>query len=173
MKTVGFVAAVVVSGTLLAHHFIRTPDAEAQVRRSQPYEIRFWNWLKDAKYENWGPWPGERADFFPGQSPHGAFLKMYINRPAAGSPENPPHGSIIIKENYGKDKKTLMAITIMYRAKGYDPEHNDWYWVKYNPDGTVAKAPPAMGSMPLAGKVQGCIKCHSSADGDDFTFVND
>ena len=67
-----------------------------------------------------------------------------------------------------------MAITAMYRSKGYNPEAGDWYWIKYNPDGTVAKAPPEMRSMPLAGKPMGCIKCHGEgAAGNDFAFFND
>ena len=98
---------------------------------------------------------------------------MYLNRTAIANSNNLPHDSILIKENYGQDKKTLMAITVMYRAKGYNPEAGDWYWVKYNPNGTVAKAPPEKGSMPLQGKLKGCIKCHGGADGKDFAFVND
>ncbi len=98
---------------------------------------------------------------------------MYVNRIASGDPKALPHGSIIIKENYGKDQKTLMAITVMYRVKGYDAAHNDWYWVKYNADGTVARTPADKGSMPIAGKFKSCIDCHSSAGGDDYYFAND
>ena len=105
--------------------------------------------------------------------PHGAFLKMYLNRYAISSPKQMPHRSIVIKENYGPDKQTLMAITVMYRMKGYDPQHNDWYWVKYNPDGSTALAPPEKGGMPLAGKVAGCIQCHSESADSDFAFFND
>ena len=137
------------------------------------YETRLWDWLQGVKYKNWAPVPGKTGDAYPGESPHGAFLKMYLNRTAAGDLKKLPSGSILIKENYGKDKKTLMAVTVMFRSKGYDPEHNDWYWVKYMPNGTVAKAPPEKGSMRLAGKVKGCIMCHEGADGKDFAFVND
>lgn len=98
---------------------------------------------------------------------------MYLNRTAAGRAKELPHGSILIKENYGPDQKTLMAVTVMYRSQGYNPDGGDWYWVKYNPDGTIANAPPDKGSMPLKGKVQGCIMCHSGADGQDFAFFND
>ena len=66
-----------------------------------------------------------------------------------------------------------MAITIMYRSKGYAPDSGDWYWVKYRPDGTVDKTPPEMGNMRLAGRLNGCINCHNAADGDDYVFAND
>jgi len=107
---------------------------------------------------------------YPGQAPHGAFLKMYINRKAASNPANPPEQSIIVKENYDKTKEKLMAVTVMYRAqKDFDPENKDWYWVKYNADGSVAEKD----GMPLAGKVQGCINCHGGAKGGDLIFAND
>lgn len=141
---------------------------------NRPFEAKFWDFLVSAKYVNWAPVPGKTDDLYEGSSPHGAFLKMYLNRTAAGRPKELPNGSIIVKENYGPDGKTLMAITVMYRSKGYNPEAGDWYWIKYNPNGTVAKAPPEMRSMPLAGKPMGCIKCHGEgAAGKDFAFFND
>jgi hypothetical protein len=120
-----------------------------------------------------GSGPREERWFSAGDSPHGAFLKMYLNRTAAGNPKKLPNGSIVIKENYGPDQKQLMAVTVMYRAKGYNPKGGDWFWVKYNPNGTVARTPPEMGSMPIAGKAAGCINCHSGAVDDDFAFFND
>jgi hypothetical protein len=106
---------------------------------------------------------------FPGEGPHGAFLKLYANRVAAGAPRELPHGSILVKENYGPDRQTLMAITVMYRSKGFDPEHHDWYWVKYEPDGRVSQ----MAGMPVRGKVSMCLECHGGAGGGDFAFTND
>ena len=144
-----------------------------RVIAEQPFESRFWNYLRQVDYKNWAPGPEQNGDFYAGQSPHGAFLKMYLNRTAIADPENLRHGSILIKENYGPDKKTLMAITVMYRAKGFDANSNDWYWVKYNPDGRVATAPPEKGGMKLAGSVNGCIQCHRDAGGNDFAFIND
>ena len=138
-------------------------------RASAPFEVRFWNWLQQVEYRNWAPWPGQNGAVYAGKSPHGAFLKMYVERKAASNPKDPPHGSVIVKENYGPDKKTLMAITVMYRAEDYDRDHNDWYWVKYNPDGSVAMK----GAKRLAGRVAGCIDCHGSAGGEDFLFAND
>jgi hypothetical protein len=145
-----------------------------RVQQPQTFEQKLWGYLTRQKYRNWAPVPGQSDDFYEGSSPHGAFLKMYLNRTAAGNLKELPNGSMVVKENYGPDRKTLMAITVMYRSKGYNPDAGDWYWVKYNPDGTVAKAPPAMNSMPLMGKPGGCIKCHGEgADGGDFAFMND
>lgn len=175
MKNCSTASAVSLAVVLCAGLF-HTPPANAQsgTRRAanESFEARFWRYLQTGKYKNWAPAPGQTGGFYPGESPHGAKLKMYLNRVAAGNSKKFPLGSIVVKENYSDDEK-LMAITVMYRAKGYDPDHNDWYWVKYNPDGSVAKAPPEMGSMSLAGKVKGCIMCHEGADGDDYAFIND
>lgn len=151
----------------------RRPGAGGSTQRRpvrESYESRFWNWLQSVQYQNWSPMPGQTADAYPGESPHGARLKMYVNRTAASDPESLPTGSVLIKENYAEDGETLMAVTVMYRSKNYDPEHGDWYWVKYEPDGRVSRTDEG---KPIAGHVQKCAECHSAAAGGDFSFAND
>ena len=123
-----------------------------------------WSYITQTNpFKSWGHWPGY-DDIYPGKSPHGAYLKLYAN-PAAlkaareGKPM--PDGAIIVKENYGKDKTTLMAVTPMYRVKGYNPEGGDWFWGKYGPDGTVQ----------AAGKPKGCIECHGVQKANDWLFT--
>ena len=72
-----------------------------------------------------------------------------------------PNGVIIVKENYGKNQKTLMAITPMYKLKGYNPEGGDWFWAKYKADGSVDKS----------GKVKGCIDCHCVQEEQGWLFT--
>ena len=138
----------------------------------QTFESKLWGYLLRAKYRNWAPVPGQSDAMYEGQNPHGAFLKMYLNRTAAGSPKELPNGSIVIKENFTPGK-ALAAITVMYKTKGYNPEAGDWYWVKYNPDGSVASKQTDKGMVRLGGRVGGCIECHSGADGNDFAYFND
>jgi hypothetical protein len=140
-----------------------------QSAAEQPFEVRLWDWLQKAQYKNWGPLPGVTADAYKGEEPHGTALRLYVNRTAAGSSSELPPGSILVKENYAPNVKTLMAITVMYRAKGFDPEHGDWFWAKYEPDGRVSR----MNGMPAAGRVGMCIECHSGAGGGDYSFSND
>jgi len=134
------------------------------------FSQKFWNYLQEADYqEEWSRWPGQNEEFIEGSSPHGAFLKLYINDTVKNNTEDPPVKSLIVKENYNKDKE-LVAITPMYRVgNDYDPDHNDWFWAKYKPDGTLFE----MEGMKLSGKVEGCINCHSSAKGGDYLFTND
>ena len=55
----------------------------------------------------------------------------------------------------------LAAITVMYKVKGYNPEGNDWFWVKYAADGKAQ----------AEGKVQGCINCHGKKKDNDYIFI--
>ena len=137
------------------------------------FEQKLWDFIIQGKYRNWAPVPGQSDKMYEGQSPHGAYLKMYLSRSAAGSPKDLPDKSIVIKENYGPDMRQLMAITVMFRAKGYNPQAGDWYWVKYLPNGRVDQKATPNGNVRLAGRVNGCIECHSGAAGGDYVFFND
>ena len=138
----------------------------SQGQARQPFEEKLWAWLNSVKYRNWGPMPGQSAGGIPGQSPHGAVVRVYANREAADGLKN---RAVLIKENFGEDGETLMGVTVMYRVRGYDPDNGDWYWAKYNADGR----PSLMNNMPIAGHVQNCMECHSGAAGGDLVFAND
>ena len=96
-------------------------------------------------------------------------------------------GQVIVKRNYGPEGVSveevlsdpvehLAAVTVMFkREEGYDPDNQNWFWVKYLPDGSLDQNP--MG-VRLAGRVakgadQGCIACHSGAPGGDYEFLRD
>lgn len=125
---------------------------------------KLWSSMQDAEYQdNWALWPG-KGKLYKGTHPHGALLTTYINDVAANAlkagAKEMPKGSIIIKENYMPGDK-LGAITVMDKTgEGKD----DYFWVKYTPDGTVAvkeidKDGKKM-KVTLAGKPKGCVGCH-------------
>ena len=95
MKKLSLVTTMIAVAVIAGSYVFNTTDAEAQSgnRRtygSQPqqsFEARFWSYLQDAKYAHWAPGPGQNGGFYEGQSPHGAFLKMYLNRTAAANPQ--------------------------------------------------------------------------------------
>lgn len=125
----------------------------------------FWTYISTTNpYLKWDFWPGHEG-FYPGRFPHGTFLKLYANdiamEAARAGRRDMPYGAILVKENYGTDRKTLLAITAMYKVKGYNLEAGDWYWTKCGPDGTVL----------AEGKVEGCINCHRSAMTSDWVFT--
>jgi Cytochrome P460 len=118
-----------------------------------------WDKMQADNYqETWALFPGTDK-FYKGTEPHGMLLTTYVNKTAndalkSGAKEL-PKGSMLIKENYMPDKK-LGAITTMHKTgDGKD----DWFWVKYNPDGSLAK----MGDMALAGQPGGCVGCHATS----------
>jgi hypothetical protein len=118
---------------------------------------------KTDPYTGWGYWPGSYG-IKQGQSPHGAFVIIYANGvalKAAREGKPMPEGAIIVKENYGPDKKTLMAVTPMYKVKGYNPSAGDWWWAKFGADGKVM----------AEGKPQGCINCHQTVKDKDWIFT--
>lgn len=118
---------------------------------------------KDNPYHDWALFPGKNK-FYKGQHPHGALLTTYVNDVALSGINQKvgtlSGGAIIVKENYMPDK-TLGAVTVMYRVDGYNPEAGDWFWAKYNADGSIAKE----------GKVAGCIGCHTAVINNDWIFT--
>ncbi|MFQ5625458.1 MAG: cytochrome P460 family protein [Methyloligellaceae bacterium] len=122
-----------------------------------------------------------RADKpYKGQAPHGAVLETITSALTIGGHK----GKVVVKRNYGpqgisiKDvsrnrAKHLMAVTVMFkREKGYDAQNNDWFWVKYKPDGSLHINPKG---MKLAGRVakgmdKGCIACHAAVKDKDYLF---
>ena len=132
--------------------------------------------------EGWPGWP-MKSDFYTGMQPHGMVLRMYYGMVQVDGTSY----HVVIKDNYGGEDATvdavsahpgkyLMAVTVMVQREAeYDPENGNWFWVKFNADGTLAKNDK---EMMLAGRVakgmpKGCIACHSGAGGDDFLFFND
>lgn len=119
--------------------------------------------IKANPYQDWALFPG-KDKFYKGAHPHGALLTTYVNDVALeginGKVGMLADGAIIVKENYMPDK-TLGAVTVMYRVKGYDAEAGDWFWAKYSAAGMIAKE----------GKVAGCIGCHTAAIGNDWIFT--
>jgi hypothetical protein len=134
----------------------------------------FWKHIirQESPYTKWGS-PKGKEGLREGQSPHGDFVRMYANKAAIDSPSALPYGAILVTENYEQDKRTLKDITVMYRVKGTDPKHNDWYWLKYLPNGTIARTPEKEGKKAIAGRVASCIECHSKAGGNDLVHAND
>ncbi|MGI6208177.1 MAG: DUF7282 domain-containing protein [Anaerolineae bacterium] len=130
----------------------------------QETATQLWQFLQDSGYQdNWSTVPG-KGMLYRGQDPHGALLTTYLN-PVAGMAlqERPglmPNGSIIVKENYTEDE-TLVAISVAAKLEGYNPDHNDWFWASFGPDGEVD----------MAGAVPGCISCHGAVWSNDYIFT--
>lgn len=119
---------------------------------------------------------------YTGAHPHGAILDTIDGKLKVQGKT----GAVIVKRNYGGEgvsktnvannpAKYLKAVTVMYKRKGYDADNQDWFWVKYKPDGSLHSNPKG---VKLAGRIakgmpQGCIACHTAAPGGDMIFNYD
>jgi hypothetical protein len=117
-------------------------------------------------YREWRLWPGTER-MYEGTSPHGAYLTTFVNLVAYDAIRHQtaplPPGSIIVKENYGKDRK-LKSVTVMQKILNYDQEHGDWFYLKFKPQEAVIQA---------EGKVESCMSCHAKAKDNDWLFTSD
>lgn len=125
---------------------------------------QLWDYITDINpYDNWGHWPGFEG-MYKGESPHGAYLKLYINPEAKEAVETEyrimPDNAILVLENYNEERK-LFSVTTMYKVKNYNPDAGDWFWAEYGTDGEIMEA----------GKVISCIGCHSEKVSDDYIYT--
>ncbi|WP_372921300.1 cytochrome P460 family protein [Roseovarius sp.] len=115
---------------------------------------------------------------YPGTDPHGMMLETFYTDATVDGHT----GTLVIKRNYGPEGVTvdqvlgspgdhLAAVTIMFRRSDeYAPESGNWFWAKYLPDGSLDQTPDG---TRIAGMAQGCIGCHSEAEGEDYLFTTD
>ena len=136
-------------------------------------------WEAMQGYQNWPL----ASDVYPGTSPHGQFLRMYYNYVHVG--DDAYH--VIVKDNFGgegasiqtvsnRPEEFLMAVTVMVqRDENYNLQGPDWFYVKYQADGTLDTNEQG---VPLAGLVgkdsdTGCMPRHAKAEGGDQLLMND
>jgi hypothetical protein len=122
-----------------------------------PDPKELWTYItRTNPYTQWQHWPGYE-DKQPGLSPHGAWFELYANdtaiEAARAGRSVMPSGSVLVRENYARDKTTLLSITPMYKVRDYSPRAGNWFWAEYSPEGRVR----------AGGRVQSCIQCHSAS----------
>ena len=154
VPVLGILAVILVMAACAGSDEVELPDTSSDSLLAYLEEVDYRN------NDDWKLFPGS-TEKYPGTDPHGMLLTTYVN-PAAfdaiESEETTPSGSIIVKENY-TGAGDLAATTVMYKKSGYNPDHNDWYWLKVlAADGTVEKE----------GQVMGCQDCH--VDVRDYIF---
>ncbi len=172
-----FKSAIAVSAMSLALSLPATAQ-EFGTEADANYAALLWSVMEEGRLV------GDNALFgFPyeGTDPHGALLETFYSDATIDGHT----GTLVVKRNYGPagveidqviadPAGHLGAVTVMFRREaGYDADNQDWFWVKFLPDGTLDKNPKGMS---LAGRVAkgadaGCIACHSGED--DYLFTTD
>ncbi|GMR12022.1 MAG: hypothetical protein BMS9Abin29_0209 [Gemmatimonadota bacterium] len=121
-----------------------------------------WEFLTNSDYETWDRWPGT-TDQYDGAEPHGAKLTTYVNDVAAAALASGeaimPVGAIVVKNNYMPDGM-LAAVTAMVKTEDFNPDNNNWWFLKRLTDGTVQ----------AAGRFAGCEGCHGTVAATDYLF---
>jgi len=117
-----------------------------------------------------------------GTHPHGAILEVGIHTVTVRGVAN----TVVAKRSYRGIGATvedveadrasyIQDVTVMFkREAGYDPVAQNWFWAKYNPDGTLDATPNGveLAGRIAKGKPKGCIACHLKASGGDLMFIN-
>ncbi|MDT8368585.1 MAG: cytochrome P460 family protein [Longimicrobiales bacterium] len=168
---VSLTGAVVLAAACSGEPATEEIDAEAQpaAATTQPQlpdttVESVWSMLTEAGYQDtWTVWPG-LGEYYSGNEPHGMLLTTYLNDVALAAlnsgADRMPTGAVLVKDNFMPDS-TLAATTVMVkRETAYNPEHNGWWWLKRNADGSVD----------AAGRATGCQNCHGGVADNDYIF---
>ncbi|WP_410753978.1 cytochrome P460 family protein [Guyparkeria sp.] len=185
----GVVMASMAGGGVVAGEATVTDDSRLETKPpfGGPMNVEYakvlWERLESHKLV--GP-DSIRSYPYKGNHPHGQALE-YLETMITIDDHA---GVVMVKKNYAGEgdldalkagvlnerEKNLDSVTVMFqREEGYDPDHDDWYWAKFQPNGELEKNPK---DMPLAGRVakgadKGCIACHADAPGKDYVFTHD
>lgn len=139
----------------------KPPEAKPELLPGLPNDIAgYEKWLKlNAK-----PIPPRAGD------PHNGNKNVYVNQLRQTiAPNNQqkfpyPVGSIVVKEAIRPGQDFLWLVSIMRKAKGNDPAHNDWTFIEYTRNGKDE-------AFKEIAKDAICWGCHAGAKDTDYVFT--
>lgn len=67
---------------------------------------------------------------------------------------------MVVRESYDSEGE-LREIGVRYNVEDYDPDHNDWFWAAYTPEGEVI----------VEGRGESCQNCHSVEAANDYIYT--
>jgi plastocyanin len=135
-----------------------------QAETPEPQGSEVYNYItEENNYRNWDLWP-LKDEVYASVSIHGPLLTTYVSENAVPAIQNRagtlPYGSMVVRESYDADRQ-LREIGVRYKVEGYDPDHNDWFWAAYTPEGEVI----------VEGRVESCQSCHSVEARNDYIYT--
>jgi len=145
----------------------QVPPADPVPVRSElpePEGNEVYNYISEENYyRNWNLWP-LKDELYASTSIHGPLLTTYVSDNAISAIQDRegalPYNSIVVRESYEPEGE-LREIGVRYKVNGYDPEHSDWFWAAYTPDGEVI----------VEGRVESCQNCHSIEADNDYVYT--
>ena len=139
--------------------------SEKEMTLDEKMAVGVWDEING--YKSWTQ-PGNFSGIQESNSAHGNYVQIWLNEISSEflhdttAGEIMPSGSIIIKEAYSNILgEYTTGITVMKKITDYDPTHNDWFWVSYKFNGSLAGK---------NGAEEFCYSCHHS--GKDYVLFN-
>lgn len=165
---IGAVLAVLGAGALIIAGQGKSEHKQAKAeapKMTEPSERTARILQRIEGYEKWPMFDEYRARAVRSEGHDNMYVVAHYNDVAAPTVREAangvfPEGSLIVKENRPEPDAAPMAVTTMAK------EQDGWYWIKHTPDGQVM----VEDGMPLEGRVDGCIGCHSAARENDRVF---
>ncbi len=120
-----------------------------------------------AGYEDWLKLNEDPIPPREGGDPHSSTKNVYASQQAirTGGSLEYPVGTVIVKEGVRPDTDFIGLIATMRKARGADPDHNNWIfveWVRSSPDAPFEEI----------GRDATCWVCHSDAADTDYVWVH-
>ncbi len=121
-------------------------------------------WADIQGYEAWGQFDGWSDTPVESGSHAGDFVRSYADDTMLvwNLTGEAPDGATAVKDQRASaDAPAPEAFTVMRKIAGYDPEHGDWFWARFEAEGAVT----------VAGQAGACTGCHSQvAETSDWVF---
>jgi hypothetical protein len=105
---------------------------------------------------------------------HGPYVQIWIDDltlNALDSGSEIPDGAKLVKCGYSDAEGNPVSdslghsLTAMWKIDGYDPDHGDWFWARF--DGTTGEV------ATFAGQESACYSCHSADPDSDWVWYDD
>ena len=122
-------------------------------------------WEAIDAFESWSEPAGWEGIVPSEDGTHGPYVQIWSDSATlaaltAGEPV--ADGSILVKCGFEDAEGATVgdeghALTAMQKIEGYDPDHGDWFWAKFDPN---------TGEALTAGSASGCYGCHEALDPD-------
>lgn len=142
-------------------------DVPASVRSGlpEPNGSEVYTYItEENNYRSWDLWP-LKEERYASTSIHGPLLTTHVSDGTSSAIINRagslPYGSIVVRESYDAGGE-LREIGVRYKVEDYNPEHNDWFWAAYTPDGDII----------AEGQVEACQDCHSIEANNDYVYTS-
>jgi hypothetical protein len=128
-------------------------------------------WAAIDGFESWTEPAGWEGIVASEDGTHGPYVQIWTDADtldALAAGEAPADGSILVKCGYQDAEGAAVgsdghALTAMQKIEGYDPDHGDWFWAKFD---------ASTGEAETAGSASFCYGCHEAfdPDGDGVIF---